>query len=186
MFLVLLAALESEEERRTISDLYESHKGRLRKVALSETDNLASAEDAVEEAFIAVIENKEKVLAMDEESFLRWSYVVVVNKCRDARRRNRNLTEMPDGFEETLADDGTSVEDRVIQLDMYEKLVTHVADLGADTQSILRMKYVLHLKAEVIANKLGFSINHVNNTLARSKARLRKLLESEMYDNAKV
>lgn len=66
MLMIYLAALDSDEERVKMADLYNNHNKRLMSVALTKTHNQDMAEDAVHSTFLAVIKHKQKVLAMDE------------------------------------------------------------------------------------------------------------------------
>ena len=124
MFLVLLAALENVEEQRRISDLYEEYGGRLRNAALHVTNNLEIAEDAVEETFVTAVLKKEMVLAMSNEDFLKWGYVVVKNKCIDILRKEKRKANIPDDLAETLADDGIPTDEYVVNMDEYERLLS--------------------------------------------------------------
>ena len=55
MLIFLLAVLESEEDRRKFTVIYEQHHTRLENVAMSILKNQTDAEDAVQNAFMQII-----------------------------------------------------------------------------------------------------------------------------------
>ena len=60
MLITLLAMLESEEDKRTLSVLYEENHDRMEQAALRMLNDPGDAEDAVQNAFVKVISHFEK------------------------------------------------------------------------------------------------------------------------------
>jgi DNA-directed RNA polymerase specialized sigma24 family protein len=68
-----IAALETDEERDGIKDLYERYHQLLMKVALKIVRSSDLAEDAVHETFLAAIEDKGKIILQPAVNFRNWS-----------------------------------------------------------------------------------------------------------------
>ena len=87
MLLIYLAALETEQERHKLAELYEANKAVLLRYALTVTNSREMAEDAVHNAFLSVIKHKETLLALSNEDFRIRAIVIVKNKCVDLLRK---------------------------------------------------------------------------------------------------
>ena len=64
MLITLLAMLDSEEDRRILSALYEENHDRMEQTAIRILNDPRDAEDAVQNAFIKVIGSYEKIFAV--------------------------------------------------------------------------------------------------------------------------
>ena len=68
---VYLSMLDTEQERKKMTDLYEEHKYTLLHYAMKIIRNQEMAEDAVHNAFISIIKKKEKFFYLDCRDFRR-------------------------------------------------------------------------------------------------------------------
>ena len=57
MLTIYLSVLDTEQERKKMTDLYEEHKYVLLRYAIKITGSQSMAEDAVHNTFISIIEN---------------------------------------------------------------------------------------------------------------------------------
>ena len=82
--------LETGHERNKMTELYEEHRYALLMYALKVTNNnQAMAEDAVHNAFLSIIKEKEKYLYLDSRDFRALSVIIVRNKCIDLLRKEK-------------------------------------------------------------------------------------------------
>jgi RNA polymerase sigma-70 factor (ECF subfamily) len=169
-----------------MTELYDTYKNRLLKTALSITKNHDMAEDAVQNTFWAAIKHKEKVFAMDEIEFLKWSVTVIKGKCIDLMRREKHYSETStEDLADILPSDDDPVDVQVVTRDMYDRLMRHVAELDNINRQILQMKYILHFSIKEIADELGFTPTQINSRIARARAKVRKQIESEIDKHGK-
>nr|WP_244969169.1 sigma factor [Tissierella praeacuta] len=89
MLTLYLSMLDNEQERKKMTDLYKEHKYVLLRYAIKITCNQSMAEDAVHNAFISIIEKKEKYLKLDCMYFRRSAVIIVRNKCIDILRKQK-------------------------------------------------------------------------------------------------
>jgi RNA polymerase sigma-70 factor (ECF subfamily) len=176
MLVICLAALDTEDEKLKMADIYERHKSVMLSYALSITKNRELAEDAVHDAFLAVIKHKEKYFALSCRD-LRISIVIITkHKCIDLlRQRNRFADEPPDDTDSVSNDD--LIEEKLILKEEYETIKRHVASLDEMSRLVLEMKYLLGMSYKEIGERLGISPKHVDTRIMRAKAKVRGLVE---------
>ena len=179
--LFFISALETEAEQIKMADLYKQHLDRLMKVALSVTGNQAMAEDAVHNTFVAAIKHKEKLFSQDAMNFIKWSVIVVRGKSIDLLRREQRYADSSvDNMAEYLPSDAPAVEDQVIDKDIYERVIGHIAELDEISRLVVEMKYVLHMSYAEISDELMLTHSQINNRLMGAKAKIRKQMGSEV------
>ena len=183
---IYLSMLETSGQKDKFTELYNIHKKRLTFVAIRYLSDKLLAEDVVHETFIAAIENKNKVFAMDNTEFMKWSYIVVKHKCHDIKRRAHRKPELLSEDIDDMPEYDNSVEEKMIQQDTFERIVTHVGSLGEINRRILEMKYVLEMPMREIADELGFTVAQVNSRIARARAKVKMLTESELFGDEHI
>ena len=183
MIMIYLSMLDTSEQRDKFTELYNSHKKRLSFVAGRYLTDRKLVEDVVHETFIAAIENKSKVFAMDKTEFMKWSYTVIKHKCLDITRRTERSPELL--FEEIdeIPDYNSSVEEKMIKQDTFERIITHLGSLDEINRRILEMKYLLEMSMQEIAENLGFTVTQVNSRIARARTKVKTLTERELPDD---
>ena len=177
MILIYLSMLETSGEQDKFTELYNSHKKKLAFVAGRHLSDKQLAEDVVHETFMAAIENKSKVFAMDNTDFLRWSYTVVKHKCHDITRKAERKPEQLLEDIDDLPESDNSIEEKMIQRDTFERIITHLGSLDEINRRILEMKYFLEMSTHEIADELGFTVVQVNSRIARARAKVKILTE---------
>lgn len=88
MLLTLLAILESEDDRRMLSALYEENHDRMEQTALRILNDPRDAEDAVQNAFVKVIGSFEKIFEIPREEIPFWLVCIVKNEALSILRKN--------------------------------------------------------------------------------------------------
>ena len=89
MLLVLLASLETEEERKTLTDVYNEHKQALLFAAYKVCGNEQMAEDAIHNAFEQLIQKNRTDMHLPCIDFRRRYVTIVKNKTIDLMRREK-------------------------------------------------------------------------------------------------
>lgn len=184
MFFILLAALESEEERIKIQSIYDRCKHTCEMAAYGITRNHELAEDAVEDAFVDIIRHKEKYLSKSYEEIR--NLVITVTKCRavDIVRKRSNHPEFStedDDFDK-ICDE--SAEDVFFNAYDYEKMLSALASLDETHKSVLELKFVANMSNDEISEQLNITKKNVEIRLYRARVKLKIILESEMRSHA--
>lgn len=135
--------------------------------------NGTQAEDAVQEAFVRLIRNRDQY--NDSKPFLPWFYTILRNVCRDMHRqenRRRNLLtklckqNRPDAVEN-------------LSLDSSDLL----SRLPPGEQEVLRLRILHDIRFREIAAVLGISEAAAKKRAQRGMRRLRKQIKFSLKDS---
>ena len=179
---VAILSIGNEDDRAFMVRLYVDYRWLMYKVALSVVREPQLAEDMVSQTLCEMIDNLEKILAVDccklrgyIVSFVRNVSVDFVRK-RDRQGKYLFLT----GEEaEVAAED--SVDENLIRMAEIDALKRGFARLSENDRPLLTMKYFDGLSDEEIAARLGVAKASVRTYLMRARNRLcQRLKEDEL------
>ena len=179
---VAILSIGNEDDRAFMVRLYVDYRWLMYKVALSVVREPQLAEDMVSQTLCEMIDNLEKIRAVDccklrgyIVSFVRNVSVDFVRK-RDRQGKYFFLT----GEEaEVAAED--SVDENLIRMAEIDALKRGLARLSENDRLLLTMKYFDGLSDEEIAARLGVAKASVRTYLMRARHRLcQRLKEDEL------
>ncbi len=179
---VAILSIGNEDDRAFMVRLYVDYRWLMYKVALSVVREPQLAEDMVSQTLCEMIDNLEKIRAVDccklrgyIVSFVRNVSVDFVRK-RDRQGKYFFLT----GEEaEVAAED--SVDENLIRMAEIDALKRGLARLSENDRLLLTMKYFDGLSDEEIAARLGVAKASVRTYLMRARNRLcQRLKEDEL------
>lgn len=179
---VAILSIGNEDDRAFMVRLYVDYRWLMYKVALSVVREPQLAEDMVSQTLCEMIDNLEKIRAVDccklrgyIVSFVRNVSVDFVRK-RDRQGKYLFLT----GEEaEVAAED--SVDENLIRMAEIDALKRGFARLSENDRPLLTMKYFDGLSDEEIAARLGVAKASVRTYLMRARNRLcQRLKENEL------
>lgn len=181
---IYLSMLETEQERKKMTDLYEEHKYPLLMYAKKITGSQEMAEDAIHNAFISIIQKKEKYFNLDCMDFRRSAVIIVRNKCFDLLRKqkpysNKSIEEL----EIFLESDEVPVDEQVIFDSEYELIRKYINSIDEISKQVLIMKYILNMSYKEIGEELGMTPKHIDTRIMRAKVKVRKLMEKDVMYN---
>ena len=177
MLAFYIASLDTEAERIKIAEIYDEHKPVMLRYALVISKNKEIAEDAVHNAFLAVIKHKESYFQLDSMDLRNKLIIITKNKCVDImRQRNKYVDEPVDEMDDVLVSKELPVEDKIIQSDEYDTIKRYVASLDEASRVVLEMKYLLDMTYKEIGVELGISPKHVDTRIMRAKEKVRRLI----------
>ena len=166
--LLYLETLETADEKAKFEALYRTYCGLMVAVAMKIVGNRPDAEDAVHQAFLAVLKNLDKI--SDVDCLKTRSYIVIIteNKAIDLLRARKKT--LPRDFEE---------EPLGIQIPSpgEDPLADALARLPARYREILLLHYHHGYGRKELAQMLELSYAAVQQLLWRAKDALRKQLE---------
>ena len=168
--IMYLQMLETSEEQIRFEDLVHTYKNLMFYVANQILNNDHDAEDAVQQAFFAILKNFEKI--SETRSFV---VTVVERKAIDLyRAKNRNEAISFD--EEFLNVPGGTEADAV---SVRTDLAKAMAMLPTRYRELLLLKYDNGFSEEEIAVMCSMTRANVKKTIHRAKKKLESLLEEE-------
>jgi RNA polymerase sigma-70 factor (ECF subfamily) len=170
---VYLSMLETEEERKRMSDIYEKYQMTClfaAKSVLRDDDWLA--EDAVHNTWLNLIKKKELLLLPD--NVLRPLLITIVKRrATDLyRQKTRKMSNSLDEIEDIPSPE-KSVEVQILNSEDFNRLIECIKSMEEHHRSILQMKYYLELSNTEIGKYFGITNRQVTVQLYNAKKKLR-------------
>ena len=165
------------------SSLLPQERERLVRFCLRLTGNADDAEDLVQETLLEAWRHAGQL--RDPERTVPWLFGIARNVyLRWARKRNRSPHVANDHAVETIAEAGDDVEMDLERSELAELLDRALAMVPESTRRLLADRYVQDLSQAAIAERLGTSEGAVALRLHRARLALRRILLSELREEA--
>ena len=152
MIAVYLAMLETDVDRDKFMKLYESYEKKLFAIALRILENNEKAEDAVQQAWLRIIQHWERVSCLEWDLAGGYAVTTVKNAAID-----------------------------ILRQDEYQYLVSLIQTLPDTYRRILELKYVEEYSNREIAKRLKMNEATVATRARRGKMMLRERLDKEGF-----
>ena len=163
-----LSMMNSGEDKALVEFLYNEYKQLMFKTAYAILRNRESAEDAVHDAFLRVINHLSK--------FRSYSCKVII--VRGIALNMVSKSNMQAELDEETPD-GLSVEDSVLSELAYEEIVENIKALSPALRDIAYLSFVENCSAGEISELLDMKINTVHSSISRA----RKILSRKHTEN---
>ena len=171
--LLYLALIDTAEEERKFVYLYENYRQTMYYAAYQILKNAYSAEDAVHQAFLRVIDHLDQIDETNASKTKGFLVVITQHIAIDHYRRRKreyltDFTEQEPIVTETGSDPASCVDTDLI--------VQALLKLPVDDSAVLRLKYAHGYSGAEIAAILDLTEAAVRKRISRAKKRLAKLL----------
>ena len=165
--------LDIEEEKQKFVSLYKNYKQTMYYVAYKILKNAHSAEDAVHQAFLRVIDHLEQIDETNASKTKGFLVVITQHIAIDhyRRRKREYLTDFSE--QEPIVTEAGSDPAACIDTDL---IVQALLKLPVNDSAILRLKYEHGYSSAEIAAILDLTETAVRKRISRAKKRLAKLL----------
>jgi RNA polymerase sigma-70 factor (ECF subfamily) len=177
---------ETADARMVAAGLWrEPERRRLVQLCAALSGDRDAAEDLAQETLLEAWRNAHKL--RDPEGADRWLAAIARNVClRWGRRRGRDVGVVT-GWDDDLAPaDDLDVEADLERAELVELLDRALALVPSDTRDVLVQRYVHDAPNAEIAACLGLSEDAVAMRVSRGKVVLRRVLASELRDDAEA
>lgn len=157
-----------------LSEMFKKYRQMMFKIAMSILRNDFNAEDAVQEAFLHIGNNLEKVFGLVDDERKGYIIKLVKNVCYDqVRRENKHLVCNIDEFEIST---GNSVEYETISALTVDEIKSALNELSDRDSNILYLLLFKDYGSKDIAKSLGISERNISMYITRARKRLIKVL----------
>lgn len=156
-----------------LAEVYAAHRLALVRLAILLVDDLASAEDVVQDAFAALARRSGGL--RDPSAAVGYLRVSVVNGSRSMLRRRRTVR----GYVPPRDTEPPGPEDRAVVAEEHRELLEAVKRLAPRQREVLVLRYWSGLSEAEIANALGISPGTVKSTASRALDVLERMLEGK-------
>ncbi|WP_180272599.1 RNA polymerase sigma factor [Konateibacter massiliensis] len=176
MFLYL-SMIETEEEKCKFVQIYENYQYFMWYVANEVLQDKYLAEDAVQDAFLALTRHLDKVEEVKSTKTKNFIATIVKSKAIDILRKKKGQTEE---YEEGIVGESREdILDNYIQKEDHESLVEAIYQLDELYRVVFEYKYLHEFSDREIAQILEVTPKVVNVRLFRGKKKLREILAKE-------
>ena len=172
MLAICLAMLETEQDQRRFTQLFEAHEKKIYAVALRILGDPTRAEDAAQQTWLQLAQNWERVSALPWKETEGYTVTVAKNCALDILRAERLTTAFPEDWDPPARED---------RQEEYDYLVSLIRALPENYRRILELKFVEEQTNREIARRLGLSESAVGVRVMRGRAMLKERLEKEGY-----
>ena len=178
MISTALALLKTDEQRNVLSEFYQKYKNRFYAIAYSKLHGKAAAEDAVQEAFLRIVDKPENFFKIVHNKSVAYADVIVRNVAIDMF--NKNNAHKIEELTEDVSDEAYTLglEDTVIGSVSKNELLAFILKLPVLQRDILNLKVVCELSNSEIAQKLNVSETVVRQRLFQARKSILDFLES--------
>ncbi len=186
MLLQYLALLETDHEKDFFTDIYKKHRNEMYYKAYNILHNADDAEDMVQEMFLSLIRNVNKVI--NSEPYKVWFYMdtIVRNKSLNLLKR-RKIQETP-GLDETWMQEEViekGPDTLMEEFEVQEALTGLLRRLKHPYREVLILQYYYQMKPKEIAVEMETTADNVRHISKRAKDKLQSILEENGLWNEK-
>jgi RNA polymerase sigma-70 factor (ECF subfamily) len=153
---------------RAFDLLVERHAGRVYAICYRYFGNASDAEDAAQEAFVALL--RRGGTFRGQAGFSTWLFRVAMNTCHDLARKRARRPRSADTDVATLVDHGD--EDLLANCELALELRQALATLDPGQRRLITLHDIHGLPYAEVAKQLGMPIGTVKSRIHRAHARL--------------
>ncbi|MDO9534516.1 MAG: sigma-70 family RNA polymerase sigma factor [Bacillota bacterium] len=187
MIMLMLAAMDGEDDKAFMLNLYKNYYGLVRKTIYSITNDLTNSEDLINGCFIKLIEKVSLLRTFDSSKtntyvvYTARSVAINFIKHREVREKHTYF-----GVEEDLAEGipalAENLEEKLVRQQEIDFLCNAILKFPEKQKNLLFFKYLLEMTDEEIAQNLSISPDSVRQYLTRARREAKKLMERGMSD----
>ena len=189
MIMLVIAALESDDDKVFMLNLYNDYYGLVRKTVYNITHDADQVEDLISDTFIKLIEKISLIRTLD--SCKTPTYVVYTTrsvainfiKHRDVQKKHAYYGEDLD-LAENIPGPNDVIEDRIIHQEEIAELGNAILKLPEKQKDLLYFKYILEMNDREIAEILKIAPESVRQYLTKARREAKKLMDKEMSTRA--
>ncbi len=185
MLPVFIASIPDDEQREFVSGIYFSFYSKMLSKAVSMVSDKGCAEEIVQEAFLRIIKNVDRIMQIESSKLPYFVMAVLRNTAvdfqRELSRRGKHLAfSMDDGeAAEDIADSAPQPEEIYLRKELFHAVAKNISSLSERDRLLLEAKYLLDETDGEIARQFGLSANSVRAALSRARKRAYKILQKE-------
>jgi RNA polymerase sigma-70 factor (sigma-E family) len=154
-----------------LAALYAAHRLSLARLALLLVDDMATAEDVVHDAFIALQQHQSRL--RDPAAAIGYLRTTVVNRARSVLRKRQTVRRHLSLIRDSHAE---AADSELLLAEGQQEVLAAVRQLPRRQQEVLALRYWANLSEAEIAEALGISKGAVKSNASRGMDKLEAML----------
>ena len=175
-----LTLLDDPEEQQKFTEIYYQYRHFMWYVANQKLQDSHLAEDAVQEAFLALTRHMEKVEEVHSDRTRNFLATIVRSKAVDILRKKTPDLELKEEYGEGKV--GGDMLDHYLTKQNYHRLVNCVLELDDTYRTVFEYKYMYQMSDAEIGDILGISAKNVNVRYYRARKKLQDMIRKEVQE----
>ncbi|MBD5128515.1 MAG: sigma-70 family RNA polymerase sigma factor [Ruminococcaceae bacterium] len=164
-----------DAEIELIKELFGTHKKMMFNIAFGILHNRSDAEDAVQDAFLSIINNIEKISRIPCREKVFYIVTIIENvSINKANKKKRHPTEDIEEHFEIASD--YSVEKKADEALLIKEIKSALTELSDRDYSIIYLYAFKQMTPKEIANEFGIREKNIHTYIDRARKRLIKIL----------
>lgn len=173
----MLVSKAQRGDTRAFSTLYTRYYTPLFRFVSLRVNDTETAEDLTSEIFLKIYRSL-PTFAVSNVSPLAYWYTIARNTIIDCYRTNKTVP-LTEDHADTLIDESPTPEEQAHRALDIRRLHTHVSQLSAEQQEVIRLRFGDELSYSDIARAVGKKEDAVRQIVSRTIKQLRTLYEKE-------
>jgi RNA polymerase sigma-70 factor (ECF subfamily) len=157
--------------------IHDQYYHRVRKFILASVKNESVADDLVQETFIKIQENLDRV--RDPEKISSWIFRIAYHLCQDHFRVSKKSSSQEEINDELVTLQETPVQKELEQGEMSRCVQDKLSLLPETLRSVIIFADIMDFTNQEIADILGLTVENVKVRLHRARKKLKAILEKE-------
>lgn len=177
MLTVYLAMLDTEAEKQSFEKIYKKYKDQMIGIAFSILNDKYYAEEALDDAFVAIAKTIHSLPQDDELHTSNYVYKVVRNAAIRVLKKNNKSAPLDVYANLNNISDHQSPLDNLIDQENVKRISDYIKGMSEDSRNILMMRFLHNMSYVDISVSLGINLNTVRTKLKRGTAILQERIE---------
>ncbi|AXR15238.1 RNA polymerase subunit sigma [Bacillus thuringiensis] len=169
-----------------MEELYELYEQKIYYVAYSILNNIQQAEDAVQETFITLYKNLEKLHSLSTEELKRYILRIAKNKAIDSYRKNKRHETFLEEYErESIEAVDENIEEWEKRKMSEVQIDTLLKELNESNRQVFKYKVFYNLTYQEILSVMGITEANVRKQFERARKRVPNMIGGIQHDEFK-
>ena len=183
--LAIIEDIENEDKKSILSDWYKKYNRIMRKKAYYIIGDYHTANDMVNEAFIKIIRNFEKINKLNCHARSYYFVITIRSVCIDYLRKNKIKSKYLDEYvtEEQVINTNMSEKRHINEFEkseMYIDLSNALLKMSERDKELLTYRDTMKMSSKEISKITGIKESNVNSYIRRAREKLLKIFNGEV------
>lgn len=187
MLAFYLAAIDTSEDRQFIAQLFDEYRQMMFSITYSILHHRYDAEEAVQNAFVNIMESNSLKMLKTFDIKRRESYISIAAKnaaLKVYNRRKKNNENTADEYYIDSDNIDTTEEEALSSLGVME-IKSAIDILPENYRSILELHFLIGMSYDEIAGELNITSDNARQRIHRAKKHLEEILMKRGFNNDK-